>query len=477
MRLRALAVVVGCGLGGGCGAAKPVVAPVKQQPDIDPAQASTDAKGLVGEVYQSIGKGDTDGLMTLLSDQLVVFGPRRGDALATRQDALVALGKVVDANNKQPVSSASLDVMPGPGGRSAVAVDTIDTGGQAMSVIAILSNGDDIWLVSAASVADAPAPAELKKALARDAVVPPAIAGAASIDASVSPVVEQWKHGLLAQGEWGAELAGSPGGVFVGPAQGEVVHGKHDLKKAWKRRLDAQTREVAVGDVMASLTPDGRMAWVSAAVARTTATETMPLRVFAVYARHGDAWKLCALQESVAFEAAGAGARYRKVAPPVVAPPAPVVADKPVEVVAVQSKLVKKRVAKKPVVEDAEVASDDAETTKAARKSKWRGKQSGDDDASGDDTAPTRPVKKAAKKVKADDAVADDDAPVAKKRVKRKPKVDDDAAVADDDAAPPKKVKRKPRVVDDDAVADDDAPKPKKVKRKPKPAADDGDGN
>src|SRR5580704_6387185 len=180
MRLRALAVAaVGCGLGGCGGAAKPVAAPIQQQPDVDPAQATSDAKGLVGEVYQSIGKADTDSLMTLLSDHLVVFGPRRGDALATRQDALVALGKVVDANNKQPVSSASLDVVAGPGGHSAVAVDAIDTGGHAMSVIAILTNGDDIWLVSAASLADAPPPALLKKQLARDAVVPPAMAGAA----------------------------------------------------------------------------------------------------------------------------------------------------------------------------------------------------------------------------------------------------------------------------------------------------------
>ncbi len=101
-RLAWLAIVaLGCG-----GTAKPVEEPTKKLPDIDPDQAEHDAKGLVTEVYQALGTGNTDDLQTLLSEDLFVFGPRRGDALANREDTVVALGKVVDANNKKLVKSA-----------------------------------------------------------------------------------------------------------------------------------------------------------------------------------------------------------------------------------------------------------------------------------------------------------------------------------------------------------------------------------
>jgi hypothetical protein len=425
-----IALLAGCG-----GTAKPAVEPT-QQPDIDPEQATTGAKGLVGEVYQSIGHGDTDSLMTLLSEKIVVFGPRRGDALASRQDTIVALGKVVDANNKRPVTSAGIAVTPAPGGHSAVAVDAIDTGGHAMSVLAVLSNSDDMWLVGAASVADAPTAATIKKQLARDAVVPPAMGTAATVDAGAKPVVEQWRRGLAAQAEWGSDLTTAANGVFVGPDAGDVARGKRELKKLWKARVDAGVREVAVGDVTAQTTADGRMVWLSAPVLRKTGAEMLPLRMFAVYARRGDAWKLCALQEAVAIDAPGAGAKYKAMMPaaaPASAPPdaAP-------------------KKAKKHVDDDDGGAVADAPVAKPAK------------------------VKAKAKPVASDD---DDDQPVVKKKVKKAPVAADDDAADDDAPKPKKKAKAKAKPVDDDddasAVADDDAPKPKKAAKKKKPADDD----
>src|SRR5579883_632881 len=115
MRIARLAVLAIAALGCG-GAEKPVAAPKPKLPDIDPDQAERDATGLVNEVYTALSKGNTDDLQTLLSEDLFVFGPRRGDALANRQDTVVALGKVVDANNKKPVKSAGLAVVAGPGG-------------------------------------------------------------------------------------------------------------------------------------------------------------------------------------------------------------------------------------------------------------------------------------------------------------------------------------------------------------------------
>jgi hypothetical protein len=439
----AAALVAGCGA-----TAKPTAAPT-QEPDIDPDEAVTHAKGLVTEVYESIGHGDTDSLMTLLSEKLVVFGPRRGDALASRQDTIVALGKVVDANNKRPVMSAGVAVMAGPGGHSAVAVDAIDTGGHAMSVLAVLSNSDDMWLVGAASVADAPSAAMLKKELARDAVVPPAMTSSAAVADAAKPVVEQWRRGLAAQAEWGADLTTVANGVFVGPDAGDVARGKRELKKLWKARVDAGVREVVVGDVTAQTTADGRMVWLSAPVVRKTGAESLPLRVFAVYALRGDAWKLCALQEAVAIEGPGAGAKFRKMMPASPAEPAPAAPAK--------------KMKKKPVEDDGGAVADDAPVAKPA-KAKPRPKPVASDDGDDDDAKPVaKPAQPAKKKVK-------------------KPAADDDAtATADDDAPKPKpKKKAKPKPADDDddnvAVADDDAPKPKPKKvAKKKPASDDDD--
>ena len=462
MRVGALAllgatVVAACG-----GAATKGPAAPKQEPDIDPAQAETDAKGLVSEVYQSIGHGDTDSLMTLLSDQLVVFGPRRGDALATRQDALVALRAVVDSNTKKPVKSAQLAVVPGPGGHSAVAYDTIETGGKTLAVLAVLSNGDDIWLVQAASLAEPPPAATLGKELARDALVPPALAGPAKVDELAKPVVEQWKKEIAAQDEWGKELATESDGLYVGPGQGDVARGKKDIKRVWKKRMDAETREVAVGDVTAGTTPDGRMAWVSAPVARAEGHETLPLRMFAVYARRGDAWRLCALQESVAVDAPGAGAKYKTMVPAAAPPPAaPADEDKPATKTAAK-KVKKRKFVKKVDDGDRSDEADDAAPPKKKKPAKKAKPAS--DDSSGDDADAAPPPKKK------------------KLAKKRKPASDDDATTDDDASPPPKKrpaKKAKPKTDDDDSVVtddDDSAPKKKPAKKKT-PASDDDSGN
>ncbi len=84
--LCALAAITGAACGGGTAQRAPAA-----KPAVDATKAESDAKGLVTEIYQSIGHGDIDGLMTLLAPPLVVFGPRRPDAMTTRTDAVVAL--------------------------------------------------------------------------------------------------------------------------------------------------------------------------------------------------------------------------------------------------------------------------------------------------------------------------------------------------------------------------------------------------
>ena len=73
-----------------------------------------------------------DSLFSLLEDTLVVFGPRKKDGLATRTDALVALGDAIDPKAKKKVSlrSGGLEVVSSSGGRSAWAFDSVTAGGE-----------------------------------------------------------------------------------------------------------------------------------------------------------------------------------------------------------------------------------------------------------------------------------------------------------------------------------------------------------
>jgi hypothetical protein len=172
-RLAALGVLVAAACGGAPGPAAP-----KAEPAVDERTAEKDAKGLVAEIYRTLDRGKPDSMFSLLSDPLIVFGPRRGDAMTTRADALVALGKVIDPRaRKRSVRSSALSVVVSQGGHSAWAFDIVQFEGQPVAVTAVLSNTGDLWAVGAAAVATLPGPARIKAESSRDAVVPP---GAAS---------------------------------------------------------------------------------------------------------------------------------------------------------------------------------------------------------------------------------------------------------------------------------------------------------
>lgn len=313
MRWVALAALVGA-----CGGRAPSPEAPKQAP-VSERKAEKGAKDLVAEIYDSIGDGDTDGLMSLLSDPLIVFGPRRGDAMATRADALVALKAQVDprAKKKPSVHSGSLEIVASPGGHSAWAFDVLDVAGQPMALTAILTNADDIWQVHAAALAETPSMKAIRAELKKDAIVPPGLTGVAKVDSAAEAAVEKFKKGLADQEIWGDDLGSRSDAVVIGPASGDITRGKADIKKLWKKRLKANTRDLAAGEVAAEVTPDGELAWVSAPVVQfADESDPLPLRLFAVYEKSGSDWKLIALQESLAVDAPGAGVNYRKVTPP-----------------------------------------------------------------------------------------------------------------------------------------------------------------
>lgn len=334
MRWVALVAVLG-GCGGG-GAAPAPKAP--KQAAVDERTAEKGAKDLVDEVYESIGHGDTDGLMSLLSDPLVVFGPRRGDSMGTRADALVALKAQLDpkAKKKPAVRSGGLAVVTSPGGHSAWAIDTLDVAGQTMTLTAILTNADDIWQVHAAALAETPSMRSIRDELKKDAIVPPGLTAPAKVDDAARAAADKFTKGLADQQQWGDDLGSRSDAVVIGPASGDITRGKTDIKKMWKKRIKANTRDTAAGDVTASVTPDGELAWVSAPVVQfADDDDPLPLRLFAVYEKAGADWKLIALQESTAVDAPGAGVNFRKATPPALAkaeePPKPAAkpADKP----------------------------------------------------------------------------------------------------------------------------------------------------
>lgn len=305
-------------------------------PAVDGRKAERDAKGLVAEIYETIDHGKTDSMFSLLTDSLVVFGPRRTDAMQSRADALVALGKVIDSKAPKPDSKApkgkkhqslrsgGLEVVTSEGGHSAWAFDVIQVDGQPLAVMAILSNTDDLWAVTAAAIAATPTGKQVKAEAAKDAIVPPGATAAAKIGPGTDAAIEKFKKGLVDQEEWGDDLEFRTDAIVVGPTAGEVARGKVAIKRQWKARMKSNVREATSGEIAAAMTADGQLVWLSVPVTRVAdGEEPMPLRVFAVYEKDGAGWKMIALHEALAIDEPGSGAAWKKILPPAPAPSPP----------------------------------------------------------------------------------------------------------------------------------------------------------
>ncbi|HEY1547608.1 MAG TPA: nuclear transport factor 2 family protein, partial [Kofleriaceae bacterium] len=257
---------------------------------------------------------DTDDLLTVTADPLFVYGPRKSDVSASRADALVALKAVVDKQKKREIKSAQLAVVASPGGHSAWAFDTIDIDGLQLAMIAVLSNADDVWQVGAIDLATTPAMKSVRAEVKHDAVVPPGMAGIAKIDPNAKPALDKLTKGFADQSILGDDLASRSDAVYAGPGNGDVVRGKSELKKLFKKRVKANVREVAAGDTTAAITGDGQLAWVTLSAVRfEDDVDPIPLRVFAVFEKHDAEWKLIALHESVTIDAPGAATSFKKV--------------------------------------------------------------------------------------------------------------------------------------------------------------------
>jgi ketosteroid isomerase-like protein len=334
--MRALVAVsllaAACGGGGGT---KEPEAP-KQAP-VDERKAEKDAKGLVTEIAQSLRNANTDGMMALLAEPLVVFGPRRTDATATRTDALVSLRGTFDAMGKDAkpsVESSSLAVVASPGGLSAWAMDVGAVDGKPMSALMVLSNDDDFWVVVAAGIAQTPSMKEVRAELKKDAIVPPGMPGIAKVTDSSEGAVDRFKRGLTDSTVWAEDLGKRSDAVVIGPSEGDVTRGKKEVAKLWKKREKVNTRHVPAGEYTAATTPDGQLAWVTVPVVRfADDDDPLPLRLFSVFEKNEGQWKMIALQEALALDEPGIGANFKKLTPPAVKeeepPPKPKEEEKP----------------------------------------------------------------------------------------------------------------------------------------------------
>jgi ketosteroid isomerase-like protein len=348
-------------LGSACGGSAP---PVAKKTDVGPAvderTAEKDVKGTLEEIYQAISRAKPDNLFSIVDEKLIVFGPRKGDAFANRTDALVALSKVVDTKVKEhaQVRSSELAVVASPGGHSAWAFDVVNVEGTPMAVIAILSSEDEFFRLTAAALAHTPSMREIRSELKKDAIVPPGATAPEKIASGAKGAVERFQKGLLDQEPWGADLGSRTEAIYIGPAAGEVTRGKKEIKKLWKKRIEAETRAATSGEITAEVTADGQLAWVTAPITRVEKDEDpLPLRAFAVFEKDGDGWKMIALHESLAIDEPGAGAAFAKILPPSPRPPEP-----------------------EPAVEENKKPDKKAETTKKKKKKKKTKKKQADDD-------------------------------------------------------------------------------------------------
>lgn len=309
-----------------CGASAPTATKKKDVgPAVDERTAEKDVKGTLEEIYQAISRAKPDNLFSVVDEKLVVFGPRKGDALANRTDALVALGKVVDkTKDHTQVRAGELSVVASPGGRSAWAFDVASVEGTPIAVIAIMSSEDDFFRLTTAAMAHTPPMREIRNELKKDAIVPPGATAPGKIGAGAKGAVERFQKGLLDQQAWGDDLGSRTEAIYVGPAAGEVTRGKKEIKKLWKKRIEAETRAAISGEVTADVTADGQLAWVTSPITRVEKDEDpLPLRAFAVFEKDGEGWKMIALHESLAVDEPGAGAAFAKILPPAPKPPEP----------------------------------------------------------------------------------------------------------------------------------------------------------
>jgi ketosteroid isomerase-like protein len=289
----------------GCGSKAP---PPPAQAALGADGARREARAVIDEVYRALRSGDSDDLLSLMSDDVVVLGPRTGDLQRSRAEVVIALREVIDSRRKTRFASAGVRVGIGPGGRSAYAVDRLRLGNQAALATALLDGQGSIWRITAVSVQLPVAPAAARKALAGGALGAPAATAQPPLlqaEAATQTAAKALTVGLATPTSWLAALGDDPDGALL-TSDGTLASGPRAVDRAVKRFADVTLRPTSpISGVTSS---DGQLALVTCLASRQYKDEPpRPVRLTAVFRRTSGTtaasaqWQLAVFQEAHAI--------------------------------------------------------------------------------------------------------------------------------------------------------------------------------
>lgn len=254
----ALIALAGCG-----GKAAPPKRPVSQGQE----KARQEARAVVDEVYRALRSGDTDDLLSMMSDDVVVLGPRPGDLLRSRAEVVTALRAQLEARKRPRFTSQGLRLALGPGSGSAYAVDRVQLAGRPVVALALLEGERAIWRVRAVHLQAPLGGGALKRALAAGTLAAPASAAEPPLAEGEAPARELAQQ-LGKVGSWVAALEADDEAVVIG-ADGAVAAGAKAIGRAAKRL--GEVRFAATSPVAAVVSGDGQLALATCTATRTIA--------------------------------------------------------------------------------------------------------------------------------------------------------------------------------------------------------------
>lgn len=297
IRLGLIALIVA-----GCGGSS---APVVERPEgVEPDEAVREARDLIEEAYASLRRGDAEGLLPLLADDVFIVGPGASHVLPTGSDALVAFGDFLDDAKvkKHKLKSRDLQVVASSGGHSAWATDHVELDGATYALTAVLVHDDDLWTFRAIHVSQTWKPKQLAKRELEDGRPFPALAGAAPpAQRQLLDLAEAAITDLQARLDQLPDVEADAGfdAIVLGAAPRGATHGVKKITKAWKKALKKQPPDTdPEGAAGFGVTDDDAIAWVCANVV-TDDDPPFPHRLFLLYVRDDDAWRLMAIHDAM----------------------------------------------------------------------------------------------------------------------------------------------------------------------------------
>ena len=256
-------------------------------------EAVRQARGVIEEIYESIRRGDVDGLSAIVAPELIVIGPDSGKGTRARADALIALGEAL-GSGKHDVESKELRVGASPAGASAWAVDRVVVDGKPMHFVALLTGADDLWSVTMVHLARPISSREADQAIG-GLTGPPGMTAARG-----SEEVGKLLQSMAAAPELILEQLGEDeDSVLVPGTSRTLTVGRKAIRKLWKKVMKAAPAWTLLGGVASGLSSDGSLGWAWAHV--DVAIDGPPLthRVFAIYRQSGGTWDLLVVHPAV----------------------------------------------------------------------------------------------------------------------------------------------------------------------------------